>query len=151
VSPTSFYPLLARAASPAQAARLVREHLLTDSAFGGEPMLPSVPRSDPAFPRQRYWKGAVWPPLNALVYLGLRGYRLDDARARLARSSGALFLAEWRRMGYVCENYSAITGTGDDERLSSDPLHTWGALLGMIALVEAGKVPPPELPLDRPP
>ena len=40
VSPTSFYPLLARAATPAQAARMVRGHLLADAAFGGEPMLP---------------------------------------------------------------------------------------------------------------
>jgi putative isomerase len=149
VSPTSFYPLLARVPDPERAARMVREHLVNDAEFGGEPMLPSVPRSDPAFPRQRYWKGAVWPPLNALVYLGLRSYRLDDARALLARSSQALFLGEWKRSGFICENYSAITGTGADERLSSDPLHTWGALLGMIALVEAGKVPTPELPLPQ--
>jgi len=149
LSPTAFYPLLARIPSPERAARMVREHLVNDAEFGGEPMLPSVPRSDPAFPRQRYWKGAVWPPLNALVYLGLRNYGLEDARWCLARSSQALFLGEWKRMGFVSENYSAITGTGDDERLSSDPLHTWGALLGMIALVEAGKVPAPELPLVR--
>jgi putative isomerase len=149
VSPTAFYPLLARVPKPERAARMVREHLVADGEFGGDPMLPSVARSDPAFPRQRYWQGAVWPPLNALVYLGLRNYAEPEARQRLAASSEALLLGEWRRMGFVCENYSAISATCDDYRLSSDPLHTWGALLGMVALVEAGKAPAPEDPLPR--
>jgi len=58
-----------------------------------------------------------------------------------------LLINEWRRKGYVSENYSSITGTGDDARLSSDPFHSWGALFGFIAFMEEGLLAPPEDPI----
>ena len=150
-SPTLFYPLLAGAASEARAGRLIREHLLNPDEFWGEFVLPSTTRDDPSFPRQRYWKGAIWPPLNFLTYLGLRRAGARDAAGELAARSLDMFLREWRRKGYVSENLSSITGTGDDERLSSDPFHSWGALFGLMAFLEAGHLEPPEDPLpDRP-
>ena len=60
-----------------------------------------------------------------------------------------MFLREWRRKGYVSENISSITGTGDDERLSSDPFHSWGALFGVMAFLESGHLAPPEDPLPQ--
>lgn len=44
----------------------------------------------------------------------------------------------------MSENYSSITGAGDDERLSSDPFHSWGGLFGIMAFVEAGHLAGPE-------
>jgi hypothetical protein len=137
-SPTLFYPLLAGVATPAQARRLVDDHLLNPEEFWGDWVLPSISRDDPSFPRQRYWKGAIWPPLNFLTYLGLRQAGETEAASLLADKSLALILGEWRRKGYVSENYSAITGTGDDERLSSDPFHSWGALFGIMAFIAQG-------------
>ena len=148
-SPTLFYPLLARAASPARARRLIREHLRNPEEFWGEFVLPSTSRDDPSFPRQRYWKGAIWPPLNFLTYLGLRAAGDGRTAAELASRSLDMFLAGWREKGYVSENLSAITGTGDDERLSSDPFHSWGALFGFMAFLEAGHLGPPEDPLPE--
>ncbi len=148
-SPTLFYPLLAGAASPERARRLVGEHLRNPEEFWGEWILPSTTRDDPSFPRQRYWKGAIWPPLNFLTYLGLRRAGDYDTAAELSRKSLDMFLSEWRRQGYVSENYSSITGTGDDERLSSDPFHSWGALFGIMAFLEAGHLAPPEAPLPE--
>ena len=76
----------------------------------------------------------------------------------LAEKSLRMFVSEWRRKGYVSENYSSITGTSDDDRLSSDPFHSWGGLFGIMAFIEAGYLapppppPPPEDPIgDRPP
>jgi hypothetical protein len=43
----------------------------------------------------------------------------------------------------VSENYSAIRGTGDDPRLFSDESTLWGALMGFMSFMEAGKVPLP--------
>ena len=146
-SPTLFYPLLAGAASPERARRLVEEHLRNPEEFWGEWIIPSTTRDDPSFPRQRYWKGAIWPPLNFLTYLGLRKAGHHDSAAEVARRSLDMFVSEWRRKGYVSENYSSITGTGDDERLSSDPFHSWGALFGIMAFIEAGHLAPPEAPL----
>ena len=146
-SPTLFYPLLARVANPQRAQRLIEEHLRNPDEFWGEWLLPSISRDDPAFARQRYWQGAIWPPLNFLTYLGLRNAGDQRTAGELASRSLDMFLAEWRRKGYVSENYSAINGSGDDERLSSDPFHSWGALFGIMAFIDAGHLAPPEAPL----
>ena len=148
-SPTLFYPLLAGVASETRAGRLIREHLLNPEEFWGEFVLPSTTRDDPSFPRQRYWKGAIWPPLNFLTYLGLRQAGDRATAAELSARSLDMFLREWRRRGYVSENISSITGTGDDERLSSDPFHSWGALFGIMAFIESGDLAPPEDPLPQ--
>ena len=143
-SPTLFYPLLAAAPSPERGRRMVEDHLLNPNEFWGEWVLPSISRDDPDYPRQRYWKGAIWPPLNFLTYLGLRQAGFHGAATELSGKSLDMFLTEWRRKGYVSENYSSITGTGDDERLSSDNFHSWGALFGIMAFIEAGYLPAPE-------
>ena len=69
-SPTLFYPLLAGVPDAGRAERMIRDHLLNPAEFWGDYVLPSTTRDDPSFPRQRYWKGAIWPPLNFLTYLG---------------------------------------------------------------------------------
>ncbi|MXX56923.1 MAG: hypothetical protein F4106_07830 [Gemmatimonadetes bacterium] len=143
-SPTLFYPLLAGVPAAPRAERMIREHLLNPAEFWGDYVLPSTTRDDPSFPRQRYWKGAIWPPLNFLTYLGLRRAGAHDVASELSRRSLDMFVAEWNRKGYVSENYSSITGAGDDERLSSDPFHSWGGLFGIMAFVEAGHLAGPE-------
>jgi neutral trehalase len=85
LSPTMFYPLIAKVVDPASAEEMVSRHLLNPAEFYGKFMIPSVARKDPEFPRQRYWKGAVWPPLNFLVYLGLRNYGLFTESRDLAQ------------------------------------------------------------------
>jgi len=147
ISPTMFYPLIARVPDARRAAAMVEGHLLNPAELGGEYMLPSIARSDPSFPRQGYWKGAVWPPLNFLVYLGLRNYDLPQARRELATKSMGIFLHEWRRKGFVSENYSALDGTGDDPHLESTPFYTWGVLMGLMSFIEAGQMPAPEAPI----
>ncbi len=143
VSPTMFYPLLAGIGTKNQQAKIV-EHFYNPDEFYGEWMLPSTTRNDPTFPRQRYWKGAIWPPLNFLTYLSLRKAGFNAAATELSQKSVKLIMTEWKRKGYVSENYSAITGTGDDERLSSDRFHSWGALFGIMAFIENGYLPKPE-------
>ena len=143
-SPTLFYPLLAGVPDSDRTDRLIRDHLLNPAEFWGDYVLPSTTRDDPSFPRQRYWKGAIWPPLNFLTYLGLREAGAYDVATELSERSLAMFVSEWRRKGYVSENYSSITGAGDDERLSSDPFHSWGALFGFMAFIEAGYLGAPE-------
>jgi glycogen debranching enzyme len=146
-SPTLFYPLIGRVPSPDRAAEMVDRHLMNPKEFGGPYGLPSIARDDPAFPRQHYWKGAVWPPLNFLVYLGLRNYELPAARRELAAKSMGIFLGEWRRKGYISENYSALDGTGDDPHLTSTPFYAWGVLMGLMGFIEEGQMPAPEAPI----
>lgn len=147
-SPTLFYPLLT-GKLPVQRLKALTGHLTNPREFYGEWILPSITRDDPAFPRQRYWKGAIWPPLNFLTYLGLRRAGQLNLARDLAQKSNRLFMQEWRDKGYVSENYSAISGRGDDARLSSDRFHSWGALMGIMAFIEKGFLPPPESPLTQ--
>jgi hypothetical protein len=135
ISPTNFYPLLAKAATAEQADRMVREHLENPAEFGGEFVLPSIARNDPAFKDQEYWRGRVWGPMNYLVYLGLRNYPQPAARQKLAAKSLALFMKEWTTNGHVHENYNALLGQGDDVP-SSDRFYHWGALLGFLTYLE---------------
>jgi hypothetical protein len=144
LSPTLFYPLLGGVPTQERAQRMVTDHLLNPDEFWGEWIIPSIARNDFSFPRQRYWRGAIWPPLNFLTYLSLRRAGFHEPASELATRSLELLLREWQRQGYVSENYSSITGTGDDERLSSDRFHSWGALMGIMAFIESGTMPAPE-------
>jgi putative isomerase len=134
-SPTTFYPLLARAATPQQAERLVQAHLLNEKEFWGEWVIPACPRNAPAFKDQDYWRGRIWGSMNFLVYLGLRNYALPEARHALAQRSRTLLMKEWTSKRHVHENYNGSTGEGDDVE-SSDRFYHWGALLGMIWLLD---------------
>jgi hypothetical protein len=138
-SPTNFYPLLARTPSSEQARRMIETHLLNPDEYGGEWMIPSTSRNDPAFKDNTYWRGRIWAPLNYLVYEGLRNYDLPEARKELAEKSKALLMKSWLSRGYVFENYNAVSGVGDDVG-NSDKFYHWGALLGYISLIENGRI-----------
>jgi putative isomerase len=140
LSPTNFYPLLAKAATPQQAEAMIRNHLLNPKEFWGEWIIPSIARDDPAFKGQNYWRGRIWGPMNYLVYLGLRNYDDPEVSRQFAQKSYDLFLQEWKKNGHVHENYNAMTGVGDDVR-SSDRFYHWGALLGYIQYLQQTQSP----------
>lgn len=95
VTPTVFCPLFAGIATPARAATLIGQ-LLDPEQFWGDYVVPSVARNDPTYcsggpvhPESEHfrffdrygegtapeqWKGAVWPPMNARVYDGVKRY-----------------------------------------------------------------------------
>lgn len=134
LAPTSFYPLLAGAASPEQVAALLG-HLDDPALFGGRWRLPSVARGDPAYGDNVYWRGRVWPPLNFLVWHGLKRVGADDAARRLAADSMALFAESWRRR--LCpENFNAESGAPDDQP-DTDLFYGWG---GLMPLMGAGAI-----------
>ena len=93
-----------------------------------------------------YWDGRVWPPVNFLVYLGLRNYyhlpEVRTAASRLVANSRALLLQDFRIRRLVRENYDVDTGSGDEAKQSAAFYH-WGGLLALMTFVEAGLVPDP--------
>jgi len=151
ISPTNFYALLARAATPDQAERMIREHFYNPAEFWGEWVLPSISRNDAAYTEQNYWRGRVWGPMNFLAYISLRRYDLAQARKDLAGKSMALLLKNWCAHGHVLENYNAETGdnTVAPGKMGGDSFYYWGGLLGTIALMEAGHYPAPEDSLNK--
>lgn len=135
LSPTNFYPMLAKAATPEQAKRMVEKHLLNPDEFWGQYVIPSIARNDPAFHDQDYWRGRIWGPMNYLAYLGLLNYGDSATRGAFAQKSYDLFLKEWSEKRHVHENYNAMSGTGDDVS-SSDRFYHWGALLGYVEYLD---------------
>jgi len=143
MGPTMFYPLLAHVPSRDRAAELVHGHLLNEEEFWGEFVIPTISRNDPAFRDQLYWRGRIWPPVNYLIYLGLREYGFDDVAHELARRSVRLFMHEWKLRGHCHENYNAIIGEADDVPVSTSPgssgsdrFYPWGALLALMGIEE---------------
>ena len=134
LSPTSFYPLLCGAASPAQAARLL-DHLNDESTFGGNYVLPNATRDDPAFADNVYWRGRIWPNVNYMVWLGLRRYGFMVEASKLASQSYDLFMKSWREDRIASENYNAVTGEAMDQG-DTDPFYIWAAMLPLMATGE---------------
>jgi len=143
ISPTCLYPMLGHVPTGAQAEKTVQSILLNPDKLGGAWMLPSIARDDPAFKDQNYWRGRIWAPMNWLVYSGMWNYNLPEARSALAANSMKLLLQEWRSRHYVCENYSGVDGQWNGPG-GHDRFYTWGALLGVIGLIDKGFVPAPD-------
>lgn len=142
LSPTNFYPLLAKTPSQKQAERMINEHFYNPDEFWGDYMLPSIAFNDPSYKSDDYWRGRIWAPMNFLVYLGFRNYKLDNARQDLVKKSKELLMEQWLKNGYVCENYNSQTGECDDVN-RCEVFYHWGGLLGFIALIEEGIVKNP--------
>ena len=132
VAPTSFFPLIAGAATPEQTKHLL-VHLRDPSLFGGEPGLPSVSRGDPALKDNVYWRGRIWPILNWLVWNGLQRAGETGAAGELRVKSWALFEQSWLARRLAPENYNAQTGEGLDQP-DTDPFYSWTALLPYISV-----------------
>ena len=146
LSPTLFYPLLAKVPSQAQANRMIEEHFYNPEEFWGAFIMPSIARNDSAFKDNIYWRGRIWAPMNFLVYLGIRNYELPGAQKDMVEKSQNLLLKSWLGERHVYENYSSVTGQGNDAGMS-DAFYHWGALLGYIGMIEQGYVQAPLLPL----
>ena len=135
LAPTSFYPLLAGAAKSEQAQTLVNQYLLNPNKFGGDWWLPAVCRDDPAFNDNVYWRGRIWPPLNFLVYYGLKRYGYAEVASQLAANGYRLFSKAWQQR-QCPENFNAVSGIALDQP-DTDSFYTWGALLPYLAVVDA--------------
>eukprot|EP00729_Bicosta_minor_P018108 gene18108-26563_t len=152
ISPTSFYPLIVKAASETQVDRTTTSWLMNSSRFCLSPKgdfagnsdtcywgLPSVSADDPAFPALGYWRGYVWGPMAMLTYWGLDEYQsvptAVQAKQSLVKQMNAMMLKQWRANGNVCENFSPYK---DHVGCTGMPFYHWGALTGYLSLLEAG-------------
>ncbi|MBK8881989.1 MAG: hypothetical protein IPN67_06245 [Bacteroidales bacterium] len=148
ISPTNFYPLIAHAASQSQAEAMCSKNFYNHDKFWGEWIMPSIMRSDSGYKDNEYWRGRIWAPMNFLVYLGMNNYDLPSEKKDLSDKSMNLLMNEWLTKHHVHENYNSETGEGDDNQ-SSNAYYHWGALLGMINMIQNNQVPKPLTPLSK--
>ena len=121
----SLFPLITGAPDKERAERMLQA-VRDENRFGGEFVVPSVIRTDPAFPGQYYWRGRIWAPYNYLLWLGLQRYADQDLLADYAKKNEDLFMRNWNESRRCYENYEC-NGSG-----ASAPYYTWGALLPLI-------------------
>jgi putative isomerase len=140
VGPTSFYPLVAGAVSPERLPRLLAQ-LDDPRGFAGRFVLPSVRRDDPAYADNTYWRGRAWPPLNWLVWQGLRRAGEAGRATALAEAGLAMFRAAWEGRRLCPENYNAETGEPLDQP-DTEGFYGWGALLPALGVAEVVDVSP---------
>lgn len=136
VAASNFLPLAAGVPSPDQARRMM-ETLTDPEWFWGDFVLPTISRNDPRFPEQQYWRGTIWPPMNYLVYQGIKRYAFDETAGEMAQRSVALFLKSWTDFQLCRENYDSRTGEGGGQRYQS-----WGPLFALIGIEEFLDVTP---------
>jgi hypothetical protein len=128
LTPMNFYPLICGAPDEQRAKRMLS--VLTDpNKFWGRWIIPTLAYDDPDWHNQGYWKGNAWPPVNYLVWLGVKRYGTSEQKGRLAQRSVELFMQNWTSKGICGENFKSIDGT-----CNGFPHYTWGALLCLIGL-----------------
>jgi hypothetical protein len=133
---SNFFPLVARIPDEEKALKMLKR-LLNPQEFWGDFVIPTISRDDRAFKDQQYWRGAIWPPTNYLVYQGLKAYGFDLVAADFARRSSDLFLRIWKNYQLCPENFDSRTGEAGGQRYQS-----WGPLFALIALEEYLDVTP---------
>lgn len=137
LAPTLFYPMIAAIPSSFQAERMLKEHYFNPDEFYGDYILPSCARNDKSFDNL-YWRGAIWGPMNFLVYLGLKNYD-NTAASELAQKSYVLFMVPWKKYKYIYENTHSVLGPSNFiDQVNSDPYYHWGALMGLMQFIEKG-------------
>jgi putative isomerase len=128
LTPMNFYPLICGAPDESRAKRML--DVLTDpKKFWGRWIIPTLAYDDPDWHFQGYWKGNAWPPVNYLVWQGLKRYGTPAQKSRLAQRSVEMFMQNWTTKGICGENFKSADGI-----CNGFPHYSWGALLCLIGL-----------------
>jgi hypothetical protein len=136
LSPENFYPLAAGLVDGERAKRMMAT-LLDSKKFWGEYPLPAISRDDPAFAAAAPGRGAIWAPMNYLVYLGLKRYGYHAEAAELARKAFAIARSASEKTGRYDDQFSSADGSpvvegsgaeGDGQRTYFSGLMIWPAI-----------------------
>jgi hypothetical protein len=127
----NFYPLVAGLADEERSRRMMNT-LRDPRQFWGEQLLPSIPRDDQAFSEKSAGRGAIWAPMNFLVYHGLKRYGMSNEAAELARKSLSITRAALEKSGRFYDQYSSADGrpVGDKSDEEGDGQKTY--FLGLM-------------------
>ena len=125
-SVTGFFPLWAGVATPAQARRLVREHLFNEKEFWLAYPIATYAKTEPDFYEgttkgECNWRGNTWIPSNYMIFHGLIKYGYDKEARELAARTYQMVLD----MNPVTrEYYDSETGQG----YGMNPFWGWSSL-----------------------
>lgn len=139
---SSFLPLADGLLAPADARRMIREHLLNPDEMQSEFGFRSLAKSDPAYNNEAIinpysnWRGPIWMNANFVHWIALRryGYRAE-ARWLAVTLAGMLHrdIAQW---GSMHEDYDAETGAGLAPTPAQSPGDKFAGFVGWNLLAE---------------
>jgi putative isomerase len=136
-SAASFTALWAGVATPAQARRMVFEHLFNAREFWTPYPVATLARSERWYSRDRYpadlgcnWRATVWMSTNYMIYRGLRSYGCEQLASLVAHYTHSLV----KRAGNY-EWYDAETGEG----CGLSPFWGWSLLAYFMPYEEQAK------------
>jgi glycogen debranching enzyme len=111
-----FWPLLARIASPEQAARLARR-LSDEREFWRPDVVPALAADQDGYtPDGQYWNGAVWAPTDYMAVKGLQAYGYEDLASRVTARYLANMTQVLETTGTIWENYAPEKPVGHGVR-----------------------------------
>ena len=112
-SATCFTPLFAGAATPTQARRMVKEHLLNEKEFWLAYPVASYAKTEPDYYQGSHnecnWRGPTWAPTNYMIFQGLMRYGFTEEAKTL---SDRLLEMAVEKNPVLREYYDAETGLG---------------------------------------
>ena len=143
-SVSGFIPLWAGVASPAQAHRLVAEHLLNPKEFWLAYPVPGYARTEPDYYQgsrrgECNWRGSAWVPTNYMIAHGLIHYGYKREARALAWKTFHMALDE---NPVTREYYNAETGGGN----GMNPFWGWSSLAYVLPLELQEEYDPMALP-----
>ena len=145
-SVAGFFPLWAGVARPAQARRLVHDHLLNPGEFWLQYPVASYAKTEPDFHQGANdpvtgacnWRGPAWIPTNYIIFHGLMQYGFNDAATRLALKTFQMALDV---NPVTREYYDSDTGKGN----GMNPFWGWSALAYVMPLDQIARYNPMDL------
>ena len=131
-SVAGFFPLWAGIASPEQARRLVREHLMNPKEFWITYPVPTYAVNEPDFYEgtlhgECNWRGSTWIPSNYMIFHGLMRYGFDKEARELADKTYDMAL---NHNDVTREYYNSETGQG----YGMNPFWGWSSLAYVMPL-----------------
>jgi putative isomerase len=131
-SVAGFFPLWVGVASPQQARRLVRDHLMNPKEFWLTYPVPTYSKAEPDFYEgtlhgECNWRGNTWIPSNQMIFLGLMRYGFDDEARQLAEKTFDMAL---NHNDVTREYYNSQTAHG----YGMNPFWGWSSLAYMMPL-----------------
>lgn len=136
---TDFVPLWARVATPEQAQRTIREHLLNAKEFWSDYGIRTLASGEPLYnPKSGYWRGPVWVISNYLMMHGLMNYGYKKQAVELAEETAKLLVRDLETSGGMNECYNPESGAP----AASGHFLSWDLLGGhMVEEAERGEDP----------
>ncbi len=137
ISLENFFPLLAGIPDEERAKQML-EVLRDPKRFGFLHPLPAIARDDASFDGKSPGRGAIWAPMNYLLYLGLKRYGFLDEAGELARRSNATARAALAKSGRLFDLFSSTDDSateveGGGLRGSYAGLMLWPAIEELIS------------------